>query len=114
MIFKYALRNIKTLEILKQRKFQQLIFWVFSFFILKTSLFITRPAYFPSICIRIRLPIETYAVINRTKKRYSWDFNVRVRKCKKNYPKRYPVPLHDVLIVLLVLDLVALSRLPPL
>lgn len=56
MIFKYALRNIKTLEILKQRKFQQLIFWVFSFFILKTSLFITRSAYFPSICIRIRLP----------------------------------------------------------
>lgn len=51
MIFKYALRNIKTLEILKQCKFQQLIFWVFSFFILKTSHFIMRSAYFPSICI---------------------------------------------------------------
>ena len=32
----------------------------------------------------------------------------------KNYPKRYPVPLGHVLIVLLVLDLVALSRLSPL
>lgn len=114
MIFKYSLRNIKTLEILRQCLIQQLIFWVSPFFILKTSIFITRSAYLPSICIRIRLPVEIYALINRTKRKHSWDFNVRVRKCKKNYPKRYPVPLHDVLIVLLVLDLVALSRLPPL
>lgn len=33
---------------------------------------------------------------------------------KRNYPKGYPVTLHDVKIVLLVLDLVALPRLPSL